>query len=134
MKKTLALAAIALAGLALTGCAGNLITTRQGFPCVPPGSLFSEMKGASLVQERPETASAKYVVVKPVTAEATTTNFLMLISQGDASYATLKQKALQGVDADDIINLEVDYTHNNILGIVNKVTTVINGTAIKYIK
>lgn len=134
MKNITLLAALAIAGLSLTGCAGKLITNNQGFPSVPPGALFSEMRVATQVQERPDVSARKYVVVKPVTAEATTSNFLMLISQGDASYATLKEKALRGVDADDIINLEVDYTHNNILGIVNKVTTVINGTAVKYVK
>lgn len=134
MKKVILPAVLVFAGLSLTGCAGKLITHNQGFPSVPPGALFSEMKVATQVQERPDVSARKYVVVKPVTAEATTSNFLMLISQGDASYATLKEKALRGVDADDIINLEVDYTHNNILGIVNKVTTVINGTAIKYVK
>lgn len=134
MKKTAVLAALALAGLSLTGCAGKLITHNQGFPSVPPGALFSEMKVATQVQARPDADARKYVVVKQVSAEATTSNFLMLISQGDASYATLKEKALRGTGADDIINLEVDYTHNNILGIVNKVTTVINGTAVKYVK
>ncbi len=86
-----------------------------------------------MVQERPDLSSRKYTVVKPVvTAEAISTNIIMLISQGDVSYATLKEKALRGTHADDIINLEVDYAHSNILGIVNKVTTSITGTAIKY--
>lgn len=134
MKKSAMLAVLALGGLLLTGCTGNLITTSDGFATVPPGLLFSEMKGATLVQKRSELASGKYVVVKPVTASATTTNILALISQGDASYATLKSQALSGTGADDIINLEVDYTNSNILGIVNKVTCTINGTAVKYVK
>lgn len=131
MKKAALMAGLVLAGLSLTGCAGSLVTSQQGFASVAPGVLFSELTAATFVQDRSEGREYK-VVKEKVTAEATTTNFLMLISQGDASYETLKDKALRGVDADDIINLEVDYAHNNILGIVNKVTTKISGTAIKY--
>ncbi len=129
MKKATLLAALVLGTVALTGCVG--IAHNNGFPSVPPGPLFTEMKAGAQVQERSD--ARKYTVVKPVvTAEATTTCFLGLISQGDASYATLKRDALSGTNADDIINLEVDYTQNNILGVVNKVTTKITGAAIKY--
>ncbi len=134
MKHATSLATLAIAGLFLAGCAGKVITTQEGFATVPPGILFSDMKGCTQVQPRPDAAARKYVVVKPVTAEATTTNFLALISQGDASYATLKAQALRGVDADDIVNLEVDYANKNLLGIVNTVTTVIRGDAVKYVK
>lgn len=131
MKKATFLAALVLVGITLTGCMSS-INVNNGLASCPPGALFSEMKTATLVQDRVDNRA--YTVVKPVTAQATTTNFLGLISQGDASYATLKEIALRGTGADDIINLEVDYAHNNILGIVNKVTTVINGTAVKYTK
>ena len=131
MKKATLLAALVLAGMTFTGCMSS-INVNNGIASCPPGSLFSEMKAATLVQDRAEGRS--YTVVKKVSAQATTTNFLGLVSQGDASYATLKAQALRGTGADDIIDLEIDYTHNNILGIVNKVTTVINGTAVKYTK
>lgn len=131
MKKASFFAALVLVGMTLTGCM-NSVKINNGIASCPPGSLFSEMKAATLVQDRAE--GRAYKVIKPVTAEATTVNYLGLVSQGDASYATLKAQALRGTGADDIIDLEIDYTHNNILGIVNKVTTVINGTAVKYIK
>lgn len=131
MKKASFLAALVLVGMTLTGCM-NSVKINNGIASCPPGSLFSEMKATTLVQDRAE--GRAYKVIKPVTAEATTVNYLGLISQGDASYATLKAQALRGTGADDIIDLEIDYTHNNILGIVNKVTMVINGTAVKYTK
>ena len=131
MKKATILAALVLAGMSFTGCM-NGVAVHSGMPSCAPGALFSELKAGALVQDRAEGRS--YIVVKQVTAQATTTNFIGAISIGDASYATLKDQALRGTGADDIINLEVDFVQNNLLGIVNKVTTVINGTAIKYTK
>ncbi len=131
MKKVTLIAALAVLGATLTGCSSGYCVS-NGIPSCPPGALFSEMKAATLVQDRAEGRS--YTVVKQVAAQATTTNFLGLVSQGDASYASLKKAALSGTGADDIINLEVDVVHNNLLGIINKVTTVVTGTAIKYTK
>lgn len=129
MKHSLLTAALVLGGLAMTGCVG--LTQNNGFPSAPAGSIVADMKVASMVQDRD--AGREYKVVKEnVTASATSVCYLTLVSQGDVSYATLKKMALEGLDADDIINLEVDYAHNNLLGIVNKVTTTIRGTAIKY--
>jgi hypothetical protein len=131
MKKIALMAAIALGGLTLTGCV-NGVATNQGFPVAQGGLIYTQIQGATLVQERPEAASRPYQVVKNVGAKSTTTNIMGLVATGDASYNTLKTKALQGVDADDIINLEVDFAHESILGIVSKVTTTVRGTAVKY--
>ncbi len=129
MKKMALLAATLVAGIMMTGC-GGLVQTQQGFATVAPGALISQMKGATYVQDRDPGRS--YKVMKNVTASAQTVSYLSIVSLGDASYATLKEKALKGTGADDIINLEVDYTHDNILGIINKVTVEISGTAVKY--
>ncbi len=133
MKKASFVAVLALAGLSLTGCMSKPIVANNGFAAVPPGALFSEMKFATQVQER-SGDGRNATVVGPVSAEASTVCYLGLISQGDASYATLKAKALRKSGADDIIDLEVDCRHNNILGIVNTVTTEIRGTGVKYVK
>lgn len=133
MKKVSFVAALALAGLCLTGCVSKPVVANNGFAAVPPGVLFSEMKFATQVQERAKD-NRNLTVVGPVSAEANTVCYLGLISQGDASYATLKEKALRKSGADDIINLEVDCRHNNILGIVNTVTTQIRGVGVKYAK
>lgn len=131
MKKFTLVAALALGTLSFTGCM-NAVATHQGFPVVPSGLVYSELKGAALVQERPEAASRPYVVVQDVAAQTTTTNIMGLVAIGDASYATLKEAALSGIQADDIINLEVDFAHKSILGIVSEVTTTIRGEAVKY--
>lgn len=131
MKKIAVLAALVMAGMTLTGCM-NGVSVNNGIASCAPGVFFSELKAATLVQERSE--GRPYVVVKPVRAQVTTTNYLGLVSVGDASYATLKAQALRNTGAHDIINLELDYSQENILGVVNRVTTVLNGTAIKYTK
>ena len=131
MKKVALMAALALGGLSLTGCI-NGVATNQGFPVADSALIYTEVQGATLVQERPEATSRPYVVVQDVGAKATTINIMRLVATGDASYNTLKTKALEGIPADDIINLEVDFAHKSILGIVSEVTTTIRGTAIKY--
>ena len=129
---------VCIGGLAsmcvFSGCMGPKVNN-YGFPTVPGGLLFSEMQNGQIVQKKMLPKYKKFTVVKPVKAEATTTSFVGLVSIGDASYATLKAKALADCrEADEIIDLEIDSNHNNILGIVNKVTTVMRGTAIKYQK
>lgn len=120
--------------LGLTGCIGGMKTDSSGFATAPAGVLISNMKGGQFVQPR-ELDARKYTIVGIVKAEAMTVNYLGLISQGDASYQTLKRKALdEHRDADDLINIELDFNHDNLLGIVNKVFVEMTATAIKYQK
>lgn len=128
MKKAIMMAVLALSGLAVTGC----VNTCDGFPSVYPGVVYSEYQAAAKVQDRVIPPNRNYTVVRKVGAQAKTTNVLGLVSIGDASYATLKKTALSGVAADDIINLEVDFAHKTVLGILTEVTTTIYGDAIKY--
>lgn len=136
MKKSLYLAILASGVMLLmTGCQGIVKANNNGFPSVMPGLLYAEMQNAQMVQDKQLPRFQKFVVLKRVQADAVTTNFLGLISIGDASYSLLKSRALADCrEADDIIDLEVDSNCNNILGIVNKVTTQIRGVAIKYVK
>lgn len=129
MKKFIMICGLAVVCFAMTGCAA-LMFDRNGFPVVAGGALISDMSGAAIVQPR-ETYQRKYVVVGPVKSQATTVNYCGLVSSGDASYSTLKKLALDG-KGDDIINLEVDYHQDNLLGLVHKVTITLRGTAIKY--
>lgn len=134
MKKVWVIAAAAGMGLMLTGCLGPK-ANNDGFPSVPSGLLFSDMQSAQMVQQKILPAQQKYTVLKRVSAEATTASYIGLVSAGDSSFSLLKSKALADCrEADDIIDLEVDFYHSNILGIVNKVTTTIRGVAIKYNK
>ena len=131
MKKCLVLGAMCTLVALLSGCQGMFITN-YGFSSAPGGFIVSDMKGATLVQQRHP--ARKFQVLGKVKSEAQTTNYLGLVSIGDASYNTLKKTALEKYrDADDIIDIEMDYRHDNLLGLVNKVFTVLNGTAIKYL-
>lgn len=134
MKKSLLLAGFSLcAMLLLTGCLGPKMDN-HGFPSVPAGILFSDMKTAQLVPKKVLPETRRYKVLKRVKAEATTTSFIGIVSVGDASFATLKAQALAECrEADDIIDLEVDGYHNNILGLINKVTCIVRGVAIQYV-
>ena len=51
---------------------------------------------------------------------------------GDVSYRTLKKAALENLDADDLIDVEIDGHQKSILGIINTVDVVLNAKAIKY--
>ncbi len=132
MKKVLLAGVSLCAVLLLAGCLGPK-ADNYGFPTVPGGILFSDMKTAQIVDKKILPETRKYKVIKRVKAEATTTSFIGVVSVGDASFATLKAQALAECrEADDIIDLEVDGYHNNILGLINKVTCTIRGVAIQY--
>ena len=132
MKKSLMLGAMCAMVALLTGCQG-LLVTHNGFPTAGPGALISDMKGGAMIQDR--NANRKFKVVGKAKAEAFTTSYLSLVSIGDASYQTLKKQALEPFKgaADDIIDVELDFRHDNLLGLINKVFVTLDGTAVKYL-
>lgn len=133
MKNFLFLTVGAVIVLSLSGCLG-IKMDNSGFATVPGGFLVSDMKGGQFVQPR-ELSQREYEVIGVVRAEAMTVSYFGLVSQGDASYQTLKRLALEEHrDADDLINIELDFRHDNLLGIVNKVFVNMTATAIKYKK
>ena len=126
-KMILGLGAIVAAAI-VTSCAG--VTTNNGMPALigMGPNFFSKISLNSLVGD----VQSSYTVVKHgVKAEATVTSFFTCVNMGDASFETLKGKALEGVSADDLIDIRVDYDQNCICGI-NTVTVKLTGTAIKY--
>ena len=126
-KMILGLGAIAAAAI-VTSCAG--VTTNNGMPApVAMGpNFFSTVKLNAMVGD----VQSSYTVVKHgVTAEATITSFFTCVNMGDASFDTLKGKALEGLAADDLIDVRVDYDMNCICGI-NTIKVKLTGTAIKY--
>ena len=134
MKKLALVSASAGIALCLSGCISGMKTDSSGFATAPAGVLISDMKGGQFIQHR-ELDTRKYKIIGIVRAEAMTVNYLGLVSQGDASYQTLKRQALEEHrDADDLINIEMDFKHDNLLGIVNKVYINMTATAIKYVK
>lgn len=131
MKKTIIFGGIACMALLLAGC--GMKVNSDGFAAVQPGVIYTDMHSAQMVQEKSAPAARRYTVIGRVSAQATTTGYLGLISIGDASYATLRSKALDGLEGNtDLIDIEVDAYHKNIVGIVNEVTVTLTGTAIKY--
>ena len=128
-KMILGLGAVVAAAI-VTSCAG--VTTNNGMPApVAMGpNFFSTVSLNAMVGD----VQSSFTVVKHgVTAEATITSFFTCVNMGDASFDTLKGKALEGLTADDLIDVRVDYDMNCICGI-NTVTVKLTGTAIKYKK
>ena len=126
-KMILGLGAIVAAAI-VTSCAG--VTTNNGMPALigMGPNFFSTLKLNSYIGD----VTSSYTVVKHgVTAEATITSFFTCVNMGDASFDTLKGKALEGLSADDLIDIRVDYDQNTICGI-NTVKVKLTGTAIKY--
>ena len=128
-KMILGLGAIVAAAI-VTSCAG--VTTNNGMPALigMGPNFFSTVSVNSMIGD----VQRSYNVVKHgVTAEATLTSFFTCVNMGDASFKTLKDKALEGLTADDLIDVRVDYDMTCICGI-NTITVKPTGTAIKYKK
>lgn len=126
-KMILGLGAVVAAAI-VTSCAG--VTTNNGMPALigMGPNFFSTIKLNSYIGD----VTSSYTVVKHgVTGEATVTSFFTCVNMGDASFETLKSKALEGLSADDLIDIRVDYDQNTICGI-NTVKVKLTGTAIKY--
>jgi len=131
MKKMFAvLSVIVLAGL-LSGCASSL--TGQGFEYAGPGLILTDVyKGGYIL---PKAESLKDVtVLGPVSGVSKSSSILGWISSGDSSIKAAKDDALKGLDADDIINIEVDSKVKSILGVISEVELHLRGIAIKYKK
>ena len=131
MKKMILAAGAIVAAAIVTSCAG--VTTNNGMPApVAMGpNFFSTIALNGLVGD---VSNADYTVVKSgVSAEKSFTSFFSCVNLGDASFESLREEALKGLDANDITDVRVDYKMNCICGI-NTVTVKLMGTAIKYKK
>ena len=126
-KMILGLGAVVAAAI-VTSCAG--VTTNNGMPALigMGPNFFSTISLNAMVGD---VQSSFSVVKHDVKAEATITSFFTCVNLGDASFETLKKKALDGVAADDLIDVRVDYDMNCICGI-NTIKVKLTGTAIKY--
>ena len=130
MKKALFAFAGAVVALTLAGCAG--ITTQNGgvAPISAGPNFYSQVSGNAYIQ--PTCAKDAKIVKRDVTATATLKSFFTCVSIGDVSYETLKKEALKAAPgATDLIDVKMDYTMNNIIGI-NTVTVKLTGTAVSF--
>ena len=71
-------------------------------------------------------------VLGRVTYYGTRKNVLGIFSWGGAAYSKLYEKAKKEFDADDVINISIDYKTTKFLGFYNSRTYVISGLAVKY--
>lgn len=130
MKKILTVALAGTAIALMTGCAGVVTGNGGVAPAAMGPNFYSEVSANAILQ--PVQAKSYTVVKEEVSAEATIKSYFTVVNLGDASYATLKAKALEGAKgATDLINVKMDYKMKNILG-VNEITVKLTGTAIKY--
>ena len=131
MKKSLLLAGSAMvAALVMTGCAA--VATNNGSVAVNSvgPNFFSEVSANAVI---PQYAAAGAKIVKrDVTAEATLKSFFTCVNLGDASYATLKAKALeQAPGATDLTDVKIDYAQKTICGIT-EITVKLTANAVKF--
>ena len=127
-KMILALGALAAATLA-TSCAAVAVNNGMPAPGAVGANFFSTVSANALIAP----VQSDFKVVKHgVKAEGKYKCFFTAFNFGDASFESLKKDALANVgDADDLIDVRVDYDMNCICGI-NTVTVKLTGTAIKY--
>lgn len=132
MKKMFLLGAVCAVAAVLSGCAGTY-GSNMGFSATPAGGfLVADVRGALMVQQRHP--SRKFQILGKVKSESKATGYIGLVTIGDVSYQTLKKAALEKYrDADDIIDVELDFAEDNLLCLINKVYVTLNGTAIKYL-
>ena len=131
MKKFVLFAGALVTMVILSGC-GAMYINSEGYPAVPPATIFSETTRGTYMMPKFETLDA-VEVLGPVEGRASMENVLFIIATGDASIGAAKRDALRMYkDADDIINVEVDGYHKSILGLFNTSTTILRGYAIKY--
>ena len=125
-KMILGLGAVVAAAI-VTSCAG--VATNYGGPATAMmGPNF--FTNASYNAFIGEVKSTDYKVVKHgVSGSSTIKSYFSVVHLGDASFETLKKEALSGLDADDIIDIRLDYDVDNVIGL-NTVKVTLHGTAI----
>lgn len=132
MKKSLLLLGGAILASALVGCAG--VSSNNGAPAVNSVgmNIYSEISANTMIPQYP--AQGAIVVKRDVKATAELKSVFTAFNFGDASYETLKAKALaQAAGATDLTDIKMDYKSSCICGI-NTVIVTMTATAIKYSK
>lgn len=131
MKKMLALMSVIALAVLFSGCATSM--ANHGFEYAGPGLILTDVyKGCFML---PKAESMKEVtVLGPVSGVSKSNSILGWISSGDSSIKAAKDDALKGLDADDILNIEVDTKVKSILGVISEVELHLRGIAVKYKK
>ena len=129
----LAISATAIVCLSTSGCRAGYVPN-NAFAGTLPGLIFTETTHPSYVGEK--LSSVKDVeILGDVRGEATAVDMLLICSLGDCGLEAAKAQALSKYPgADDILNVEVDTKFRSILSVINSVTTIVRGKAVKYKK
>lgn len=124
MSKRILLFVIAVSLMAIfCGCAAFVAT-----PII--GGLYTGVTAP--ITYDPGAKGQQYQVLGPVEGTSTATSILGIIASGDASVRTAYQKALKQIaDADDLIDVTVDYKGTSFLGLFASYKTIVKGKAIK---
>ena len=134
MNKKLMLAAVVLMAGVSVFADGDFTRPMPWFSeCFPStwGGLFFSNSRRAVYRERKVDLS-QYEVVGPVKGFAEMINIMMLVNFGDTSLGQLKADALKGIDADDIVNIEIDAQHLNVFLFCIKCEAYLRGVAVKY--
>ena len=131
MKKMLAVLSLIVIAALFSGCATSM--TGQGFEFAGPGLILTDLYKGGFILPKAESLQ-DVTVLGPVSGVSKSSSILGWVSSGDSSIKAAKDDALKGLDADDILNIEVDSKVKSILGVISEVELHLRGIAVKYKK
>lgn len=110
----------------VAGCAMMMPAT----PLVPTGIIYTGVTGPGDVRlgDYPD-----YEVIGPAEGESSALGVLGIIATGDAGVGEAYGRAIRKTRADALIDVQVDHKVFSILGLFSKHTTIVQGTAVKFI-
>ena len=123
MKRTILVLVVVTSISFLTGCAAFVVTPIMG-------GLYTGVTAP--VTYDPGAQGQPYKILGEVEGKATATSILGLIAAGDASVNSAYKNALKQIpNADDLIEVKVDYKGTSFLGLFASYTTIVRAKAIK---
>ncbi len=113
----------------VTGCA--MLSPGVPVGSVPTGLVYTGATGpvSAAVANYPE-----YKVIGPAVGTSSTVGVLGIIAAGNAGISEAYQDAIRRVWADALVDVQVDQKVTSVLGLFSKHTTIVRGTAIKFVK
>lgn len=96
------------------------------------GGLYTNVTAP--VTYDPGAQGRAYQVLGIVEGKSTATSVLGIVATGDASVHSAYRSALaKNPNANDLIDVTVDYVGNSFLGLFASYTTIVRGKAVKYV-
>lgn len=132
MKKGLMFAvAVVAVSILVSGCTGINTPVTATYP----GGVYTDTTGGVMVNVPVRPLVEKYKVIKQnVIGKATSINILSIIAIDDSSYGKAFDNIIKdNPGTDEVIDIKIDVKKESVLMIVQKTTTIVRGTAIKYL-